>query len=68
MAGLSVSSSSTDVHSTGLVQCVLGLYLTGSVVPAGHASAAATLNDTISRLDGVKMLVLAATGAWVTRC
>ena len=45
----------------GIVQCGLGLYLTGSVVPAGHAGDAAALTDTISRLDGVKMLLLAAT-------
>jgi hypothetical protein len=43
------------------VQCGLGLYLTGSVVPAGRAGDAAALTDTISRLDGVKMLLLAAT-------
>jgi hypothetical protein len=42
-----------------LVQCVLGVYLTTSVVPAGHVTAAGDLTDAISRLDGVKMLVLA---------
>jgi hypothetical protein len=45
----------------GVVQCGIGLYLTGSVVPAGRAGDAAALTDTISRLDGVKMLLLAAT-------
>ncbi len=45
----------------GIVQCGLGLYLTGSVVPAGRAGDAAALTDAISRLDGVKMLLLAAT-------
>jgi hypothetical protein len=42
-----------------LVQCVLGVYLATSVVPAGHVTAAGDLTDAISRLDGVKMLVLA---------
>ena len=42
-----------------LVQCGLGVYLTSSVVPAGHAAAAGDLTDAISRLDGVKMLALA---------
>ncbi len=45
----------------GIVQCGLGLYLTGSVVPAGRAADAAALTDAISRLDGVKMLLLAVT-------
>jgi hypothetical protein len=42
-----------------LVQCALGMYLTGRAAPAGDASAAATLTSTINHLDGVKMLVLA---------
>jgi hypothetical protein len=46
--------------TVGLVQCVLGLYLTVSVVPAGHASTAAAVTEAVSRLDGVKMLLLAA--------
>ncbi len=45
----------------GIVQCGLGLHLTGSVVPAGRAGDAAALTEVISRLDGVKMLLLAAT-------
>jgi hypothetical protein len=45
----------------GIVQSGIGLYLTGSVVPAGRAGDAAALTDIISRLDGVKMLLLAAT-------
>jgi hypothetical protein len=124
VAGLSVSSSSTDVHSTGrevvaaysgheaaviaqfalteglasvalavvavalgragmrtgsvtlgrlvawtglaaaaiaLVQCVLGVWLAASVAPSNHAGSAATINETINRLDGLKMFVLAAT-------
>ena len=46
-----------------LVQCVLGLYLTISVVPAGHAGTAAAVTEALNRLDGVKMLVLAAMAA-----
>lgn len=42
-----------------LVQCALGLYLTLSVVPAGHASAAAAVTEAVNRLDGVKMFLLA---------
>jgi hypothetical protein len=42
-----------------LVQCVLGLYLIMSAVPADHTGAAAVLSDTVNRLDGVKMFVLA---------
>lgn len=42
-----------------LVQCVLGVYLTTSVVSAGHAGTAGALNDAITRLDGIKMLTLA---------
>jgi hypothetical protein len=42
-----------------LVQCVLGLYLIMSAVPADHTGAAAVLSETVNRLDGVKMFVLA---------
>jgi hypothetical protein len=44
----------------GLVQCVLGVYLTVSVVPADHASTAAAVSDAVNRLDGLKMFLLAA--------
>jgi hypothetical protein len=40
-----------------LAQCALGVYLTSSVVPAGHAAAAGDLADAISRL-----LTVAAVG------
>jgi hypothetical protein len=43
-----------------LVECVLGLLLGGSVAPDGEAGRAGRLFDVISRLDGVKMLALAA--------
>jgi hypothetical protein len=43
-----------------LVQCALGIVMIAGTVPAGHAGTAATINDTINRMDGVKMFVLAA--------
>lgn len=49
----------TAAAAVALVQCALGLYLTLSVVPAGHASAAAAVTEAVNRLDGVKMFLLA---------
>jgi hypothetical protein len=49
--------------ATALVQCALGLYLVMSAVPADHIGAAAAVSDTLSRLDGVKMFVLATMAA-----
>ena len=45
-----------------LAQCAIGVYLVNSAVPAGHAATAGTLNEAITRMDGVKMLVLAGMG------
>ena len=42
-----------------LTQCWLGVHLTTRLVPAGHAGPVATLSEAITRLDGVKMLLLA---------
>ena len=42
-----------------LTQCLLGVHLTTRLVPAGRAGPVATLSETITRLDGVKMLLLA---------
>ena len=53
-----------------LLQCALGLALAGWVVPDGDASRAGSLFAAINRLDGVKMLALAAmaaTGAALAR-
>jgi hypothetical protein len=52
----------TGIAAAGiaLVQCVLGVVLALAVIPGQHAGAAATVNDTITRLDGAKMLMLAA--------
>ena len=53
------ASAGCAAAAIALIQCALGLYLTVSVVPAGHAGTAAAVTDTLNRLDGVKMLVLA---------
>ncbi|MGZ4558705.1 MAG: hypothetical protein ACXVXF_08555, partial [Mycobacteriaceae bacterium] len=42
-----------------LVQCVLGLYLTGSLVLDRNADSAVTVFETINRLDGARILLLA---------
>jgi hypothetical protein len=47
--------------AVSVVQCGLGIYLAGSVVPGGDASSARTFFDLIDRLDGVKMALLAIT-------
>lgn len=49
-----------------LLQCVLGLRLAIAVGSAGQVGTAAALNDAISRLDGVKMFLLAAMAAAAT--
>jgi hypothetical protein len=43
-----------------LIQCALGLWLVGAAVPDGDADRAGVLFDVINRMDGVKMLALAA--------
>ncbi len=43
-----------------LVQCALGQLLAGWAVPGGDAGRAGALLDLINRIDGVKMLALAA--------
>jgi hypothetical protein len=44
-----------------MVQCALGLLLAGVAVPDGATGRAGTLFDVINRMDGAKMLALAAT-------
>jgi hypothetical protein len=61
-ARLTVGAGATAA-AIALVQCVLGLSLTISAVPAGHAGTAAALSEALNRLDGVKMLVLATMAA-----
>jgi glucan phosphoethanolaminetransferase (alkaline phosphatase superfamily) len=46
-----------------LVQCVLGLYLAGRLVPDGRAATASSAFDALNRLDGVKMALLAVMAA-----
>jgi hypothetical protein len=46
-----------------LLQCALGLLLAGSAVPDGDSGRAGSLFAAINRLDGVKMLALAAMAA-----
>jgi hypothetical protein len=46
--------------AVSLLQCAIGLALAGWVVPTGDASRAGLLFAAINRLDGVKMLALAA--------
>jgi hypothetical protein len=43
-----------------LAECVLGLVLAGAAVPDGETRRAGTLFDLINRVDGAKMLALAA--------
>jgi hypothetical protein len=43
-----------------LAQCALGLVLAGAVAPDGETDRAGRLFDLINRMDGVKMVVLAA--------
>jgi len=58
--GRVIAATGLAAAGIALVQSVLGIALAVSVVPAGHAGTAGTLNDTINRLDGLKMFVLAA--------
>jgi hypothetical protein len=46
-----------------LVQSALGVYLIMSAVPADHIGAAAAISESVTRLDGVKMFVLATMAA-----
>jgi hypothetical protein len=47
--------------AVSLVQCGLGVHLAAAIAPAHHAAAAHTVFALLNRLDGVKMLLLAAT-------
>ncbi|WP_460717486.1 hypothetical protein [Nocardia heshunensis] len=47
--------------AVSLTQCALGVHLAGWIAPEGNAATAATVYGLIDRLDGVKMLLLAAT-------
>ena len=54
-----VLASGLGAVLVSLVQCALGLYLAGRLIPERRAHTAITVNDVINRFDGVKMLMLA---------
>jgi hypothetical protein len=58
--GRVVALAGLGAVAVSLIQCVLGLLLAGGVVPDGDAARAGTLFHLINRMDGVKMLALAA--------
>jgi hypothetical protein len=49
---------------TSLTQCVIGLFAVAAAT-SGHVATCGTLADLVSRLDGGKMLALAAVAAWL---
>ena len=49
---------------TSLSQCVIGLYAVAAAT-SSHVAACGSLSDLVNRLDGVKMLALAAAAAWL---
>jgi hypothetical protein len=49
---------------TSLSQCVIGLFATAAAT-SGNAAACGSLSDLVNRLDGIKMLALAAAAAWI---
>src|SRR6202042_2403389 len=51
---------------TSLSQCVIGLFAVAAAT-SGNAALCGSLSDLVNRLDGVKMLALAAAAAWVAR-
>ena len=69
-AGTVVALAGGSAALISLIQCALGLALVGGAVPHGETARAGSLFDLINRLDGAKMLVLAAmalAGAAVVR-
>jgi hypothetical protein len=49
---------------TSLTQCVIGLLVTAAAV-GGRTASCGPLSDLVNRLDGVKMLALAAAALWL---
>jgi hypothetical protein len=49
---------------TSVSQCVIGLFAVAAAT-SGNAGASGSLTDLVNRLDGVKMLALAAAAAWI---
>ena len=69
-AGTVVALAGGSAALISLIQCALGLALVGGAVPNGETARAGSLFQLINRLDGAKMLVLAAmalAGAAVVR-
>jgi hypothetical protein len=58
--GLAAMVAGLTAVAVSLVECVLGLLLAGSAAPDGETERAGRLFDLINRLDGVKMVALAA--------
>jgi hypothetical protein len=58
--GRVVAFAGLGAVAVSLVQCVLGLVLASGVVPDGETARAGTLFHLINRMDGIKMLALAA--------
>jgi hypothetical protein len=61
--GRAVAAAGLAAVSISVVQLVLGVVLAASAVPAGSTGRALGLFEAINRLDGVKMLALAAMAA-----
>src|ERR1700744_3304315 len=59
-AGTVVALAGGSAALISLIQSALGLALVGGAVPNGETARAGSLVDLINRLDGAKMLVLAA--------
>jgi hypothetical protein len=56
-------ASGLAASAVSLVQCALGVWLTTALLPERHAATAGVVSATLNRLDGVKMLLLAALAA-----
>ena len=58
--GIAAVVAGLTAVAVSLVECVLGLLLAGTAAPDSEAERAGRLFDLVNRLDGVKMLALAA--------
>lgn len=58
--GAATMALGLGASTVSLIQCALGEALVGWVAPTGDADAAVNIYSLISRLDGVKMMLLAA--------
>lgn len=62
-AGRAMLVAGLTAAAASLVQCATGVLVVAWIAPAGHVNLAAALIDLISRVDGVKMLILAVMAA-----